>query len=85
MPLNCDFYLADIVEGLPFPDGHFDFVHQRNLTLSLRSDQWSTALKELRRVCKPAGWIQLGEVGMGWVGVMMCAIVELKGKKEIAH
>lgn len=39
-PQNCHFDVANILTGLPYPDNHFDFVHQRLLTAGFRANDW---------------------------------------------
>ncbi|KAF9012745.1 hypothetical protein BDQ17DRAFT_1321692 [Cyathus striatus] len=36
-------------------------VHQRLLVMGLRREEWPLALKELHRVTKPGGWVELCE------------------------
>ncbi|KAF9135204.1 hypothetical protein BGW39_004135 [Mortierella sp. 14UC] len=61
VPSNCLFVQSNILSRLSFPDRYFDFVYQRFLYLGLTIDDWPVALKELRRVMKPGGWIELFE------------------------
>lgn len=61
VPSNCLFVQSNILSRLSFPDHYFDFVYQRFLYLGLTIDDWPVALKELRRVMKPGGWIELFE------------------------
>lgn len=61
-PPNCHFQVANVLETLPFPKHTFDFVLMRSLAAALTESQWPIAIKELKRVCKPGGWIQLVEV-----------------------
>ncbi|KAL1915872.1 uncharacterized protein VTP21DRAFT_6260 [Calcarisporiella thermophila] len=62
MPSNLKFELVDILRGpLPYPDATFDFVHQRLMNLAIPKRQWPDVIKELKRVTKPGGWIQLLE------------------------
>ncbi|KAF8931305.1 hypothetical protein BGZ47_000145 [Haplosporangium gracile] len=61
VPSNCLFVQSNILSRLSFPDHYFDFVYQRFLYLGLTIDDWPIALKELRRVMKPGGWIELFE------------------------
>jgi ubiquinone/menaquinone biosynthesis C-methylase UbiE len=60
-PRNCSFEQCNIIDGLPFPDNHFDFVFQRFLVAGLTPENWSFILKELKRVTKSGGWIELVE------------------------
>ena len=39
VPPNCHLQLANILEGLPYPDNHFDFVYQRLLVYALTPAQ----------------------------------------------
>ncbi|KAH7050711.1 hypothetical protein BKA57DRAFT_459362 [Linnemannia elongata] len=61
VPSNCLFVQSNILSRLSFPDHYFDFVYQRFLYLGLTIDDWPVALRELRRVMKPGGWIELFE------------------------
>ncbi|KAG0216261.1 hypothetical protein BGX28_004627 [Mortierella sp. GBA30] len=64
VPSNCLFTQSNLLMRLSFPDQYFDFVYQRFLYLGLTVDDWPVALKELRRVLKPGGWIELFEPSM---------------------
>ncbi|KAK5821889.1 S-adenosyl-L-methionine-dependent methyltransferase [Linnemannia elongata] len=61
VPSNCLFSPSNLLTRLSFPDQYFDFVYQRFLYLGLTVEDWPVALKELRRVMKPGGWIELFE------------------------
>ncbi|KAF9921615.1 hypothetical protein FBU30_008316 [Linnemannia zychae] len=61
VPSNCLFSPSNLLTRLSFPNHYFDFVYQRFLYLGLTVDDWPVALKELRRVMKPGGWIELFE------------------------
>ncbi|KAI1314638.1 hypothetical protein EDD11_001937 [Mortierella claussenii] len=66
IPGNCRFIQHNILHALPFPDNTFDFVYQRLLVAGLTPEDWTKVLKELERVAKPGGWIELVEVdGVG--------------------
>ncbi|KAF9181225.1 hypothetical protein BGZ51_005585 [Haplosporangium sp. Z 767] len=60
-PSNCHFQLCNILDGLPFPDNHFDFIYQRLLVYALSPDQRRQVNAELLRVLKPEGHLQLVE------------------------
>ncbi|WP_069802818.1 class I SAM-dependent methyltransferase [Thermogemmatispora onikobensis] len=62
-PPNYRFVQGDILQGLPFDDNSFDFVHQRLLVLAIPQTAWPAAVQELARVTTPGGWIELLEVG----------------------
>ncbi|KAF9092941.1 hypothetical protein BGX27_001695, partial [Mortierella sp. AM989] len=61
IPSNCKFIQHNILDGLPFPDNTFGFVYQRLLVAGLKPEDWATVLKEIERVTKPGGWIELVE------------------------
>lgn len=61
---RIQFSYGNVVEGLQFPDNTFDLVQMRLLVLGLRAEEWPIAVKEVLRVTKPGGMIQLIEVGL---------------------
>ncbi|CAG8741692.1 921_t:CDS:2, partial [Racocetra fulgida] len=61
-PQNINFVEANLLNGLPFPDDHFDFTYIRFLNCALPSDLWTThAIPELIRVTKPGGYVEIME------------------------
>lgn len=82
-PPNYGFVPGNILEGLPFADASFDFVHMRLLVLALPHDRWPFVANELIRVTRPGGWVESVEVIadeqggpavdqiMGWVSAML--------------
>jgi len=60
-PQNCNFTVANTLEGLPFEDDYFDFVYQRKMSTSFSSNDYHTSVNELKRVTKPGGYIELVE------------------------
>ena len=65
-PANYSFVSGNILEGLPFPDASFDFVHQRLLFFAIPSDRWQFLLNELARVTRPGGWVEVVEGRYGY-------------------
>jgi SAM-dependent methyltransferase len=61
LPSNCQFEAADLMNGLPYQDYRFDYVHQRMLSLAVPKGRWENALREHARVCRPGGWFELIE------------------------
>ncbi|HEU5377676.1 MAG TPA: class I SAM-dependent methyltransferase, partial [Ktedonobacteraceae bacterium] len=53
----------NILRGLPFPTHQFDFTHQRLLVGAIPAPRWPEVVRELVRVTRPQGWIELLEVG----------------------
>ncbi len=62
-PANYTFVEGNILEGLPFADGSFDFVHMRLLLFAVSKDRWPAVIRELMRVTRPGGWIESVETG----------------------
>ncbi|CDS13309.1 hypothetical protein LRAMOSA05487 [Lichtheimia ramosa] len=60
-PENVTFQLCNILDGLPYEDNTFDFVHMRQLIVALRAKEWPVVLNEIYRVLKPGGLVQLVE------------------------
>lgn len=60
LPKNCHVRVATAPEGLPFADNSFDFVVQHDMAIRYTRKQWDDALKELVRVTKPGGYLELG-------------------------
>ncbi|RIA96664.1 hypothetical protein C1645_815083 [Glomus cerebriforme] len=58
--MNATFLQSNILKKLLFCDNTFDFVHMQCLTLFFTDKELENkVLKELIRVCKPGGWIEL--------------------------
>jgi SAM-dependent methyltransferase len=55
---------GNLLEGLPFAGGTFDFVHQRLLVTGIPLSAWPAAVSELARVTRPGGWVELVEPRM---------------------
>ncbi|HEU5348271.1 MAG TPA: class I SAM-dependent methyltransferase, partial [Ktedonobacterales bacterium] len=60
-PANFVFVAGNMLEGLPFADNSFDFVHQRLVIAALPTAQWLQQTQELLRVTRPGGWVELVE------------------------
>lgn len=62
-PANFTFVPGNVLNGLSFADGSFDFVHMRLLLFALPEASWPQVVRELVRVTRPGGWIELVETG----------------------
>ena len=60
-PSNYQFVMADALKGLPFSSFQFDFVHQRSFGYAIPSTGWHRVVKELVRVTRPGGMVELVE------------------------
>lgn len=59
---NYRFVRSNLLQGLPFAEGRFDFVHQRLLQSGVPLKSWSGVVQDLVRVVRPGGWVELVEV-----------------------
>jgi len=60
-PPGYSFVRANVLHGIPFQGGRFDFVHQRLLISGIPVVSWGQVVAELVRVTRPGGWIELVE------------------------
>ncbi len=60
------FTRVNLLSGLPFPDGTFEYVHQRLLRAGIPAAAWPGAVRELARVTAPGGLVEVGESGEYW-------------------
>ncbi|KAJ1535676.1 hypothetical protein HK096_002100, partial [Nowakowskiella sp. JEL0078] len=60
---NVMFVAGNVLNGIPFPDNYFDFVYQRMLIGYIPKHKCDDELKELNRVVKPDGYLELVEMG----------------------
>ncbi|GLB40314.1 putative ubiE/COQ5 methyltransferase family protein [Lyophyllum shimeji] len=52
---------GNLLDGLPFSSGHFDFVRIVNIGLGVPEDEWQFVLEEVARVMKPGAVIEVIE------------------------
>lgn len=60
-PANYRFVRANVLDGLPFADESFDFVHQRWMRVSIPLADWQTVVGDLVRVTRAGGFVELAE------------------------
>ncbi len=58
---NCLLRLGNVLTGLPFPDEFFSYTHQRLLVAGITAENWPRVIRELVRVTRRQGWIELVE------------------------
>ena len=56
--------VANVLQGLPFPDASFDFVHIRFLNAGIPEKKWPLLLAEVSRVLTPNGRLEIIETDM---------------------
>ncbi|CAG8546641.1 21950_t:CDS:2 [Cetraspora pellucida] len=56
---NVSFTQADVLDGLQYPNGYFDYIHVRDLLWYISTkDVRNKLFPDLLRVLKPGGWIE---------------------------
>ncbi|TFK74840.1 hypothetical protein BDN72DRAFT_634881 [Pluteus cervinus] len=59
---------ANFLDGIPFPDEEFDFVHTKRIALGVPEDKWDSLLEEITRVLKPGGAFEMVEEDLFFPG-----------------
>lgn len=62
-PVNYAFVQGSLLDGLPFPDASFEYVHMRFLAGAIPLPSIDPVIRELVRMLAPGGWIELVEPG----------------------
>lgn len=57
-PVNYEFVQANVLEGLPFANNSFDFVHERLLVFGIPTVRWPDFFREAYRLVRPNGWVE---------------------------
>jgi ubiquinone/menaquinone biosynthesis C-methylase UbiE len=87
-PPNYRYAPGNVLEGLPFENGAFDFAHMRLLFTALPADRWPLAVQELARVTRPGGWVESVETtglhdGGPNVDQMMSWITQMSARRHV--
>ncbi|GAA5812060.1 hypothetical protein MFLAVUS_005509 [Mucor flavus] len=61
-PDNVTFRIMNAGTGLDFEDESFDFVYQRFLVMGFPTDQYILSVKEIKRILKPCGYLEIIEL-----------------------
>lgn len=59
---NCYLGEGNVLTGLPFPAGFFSYTHQRLLSAGITALKWPGVVRELVRVTRPGGWLEMVEI-----------------------
>ncbi|WP_236038860.1 class I SAM-dependent methyltransferase [Ktedonobacter robiniae] len=65
-PENCRFVQGNVLEEFPFAPHSFDYVHQRLLVFALPVERWLSEARELVKVTRPGGWVEVTEVDIAF-------------------
>jgi SAM-dependent methyltransferase len=70
---------SNVLDGIPFRDDQFDFVHQRLMATGVPLASWPSLVADLARVTRSGGWVELVEPMMAFerVGPATVRLVEL--------
>lgn len=60
-PANVELLQGAIAARLPFPDATFDLTHAQFIYTVLPAGAWESLLREMIRVTRPGGWIEIME------------------------
>jgi SAM-dependent methyltransferase len=58
VPPNCSFEVLDIEDEWLFKEASFDFIHARELLMSIRN--WEGLFAQALKYLKPGGWFEVG-------------------------
>ena len=61
-PPRYRYVRGNVLDGLPFADDQFDFVHQRLMVAGLPMSWWPAVVGDLARIARPGGWVELVEM-----------------------
>ncbi|CAG8526060.1 5327_t:CDS:2 [Dentiscutata heterogama] len=66
-PLNIQFIVANIIDGLEFEDNSFDYIHARSLVTYFNDNEWENyVIPELTRILKPGGYLEFFDDEVLW-------------------
>ncbi|CAG8545617.1 8073_t:CDS:2 [Ambispora leptoticha] len=66
LPSNVKFIQYNVLDGLPYEDSSFDFVHEQFMVLAFTETQWKEKfIPEMIRLTRPDGWIEILEADPG--------------------
>ncbi|KAL4957131.1 S-adenosyl-L-methionine-dependent methyltransferase [Aspergillus filifer] len=61
-PENLWLQVDDLNRPFTFPSNYFDLVHSRLLAAGINRSRWPTYVRDIKRVLKPGGWVQMVEI-----------------------
>jgi ubiquinone/menaquinone biosynthesis C-methylase UbiE len=64
LPDNCTFIFGNALEPFAFAPGSFDFTMARACSSFIPVAQWPQVIREMMRVTRPGGWIEIRDFGL---------------------
>ncbi|KAI8378971.1 S-adenosyl-L-methionine-dependent methyltransferase [Blakeslea trispora] len=61
-PPNTFFTQCDVLNGLPYPDECFDYIHMRHVYTCFSNQEWELVMNEIKRLLKPGGYVEFREI-----------------------
>ncbi|KAL2834469.1 S-adenosyl-L-methionine-dependent methyltransferase [Aspergillus cavernicola] len=61
-PENLWLQVDDLNRAFTFPSNNFDLVHSRLLAAGINRARWASYIRDIKRVLKPGGWVQIVEI-----------------------
>ncbi|CAG8736432.1 8163_t:CDS:2, partial [Ambispora leptoticha] len=59
LPPNVKFIQYNVLDGLPYEDSSFDFVHEQFMVAAFTESQWEEkVIPEMIRIARPDGWVE---------------------------
>lgn len=61
-PDNLILQVDNLNRRFTFPSNYFDLVHSRLLATGIDRNRWRSYIRDIKRVLKPGGWVQMVEI-----------------------
>ncbi|CAG8620839.1 612_t:CDS:2, partial [Ambispora leptoticha] len=77
LPVNVNFIECNLLDGLPFEDSYFDFIHQKFLVAAFTQSQWKEkVIPEFLRLTRPVQNFMLSKGLNNKIGEVLPSILE---------
>ena len=63
IPSNVAYCYGDVLAPLKYKDEQFDYVYQRDIAHIMPMHKWPDLIKEINRILRPGGQVELVEYG----------------------
>ena len=82
--LTIVFDIHSLRRGLPFPPRSFDFIRMANLTLAIPKHRWLHLLKEVKRMLRPGGIVEIVDDELFFPSIQPGPTPSLKHSRSMA-